>query len=133
MNQVVLCGRLTKDPAIQKYNNDEKETLIARYTLAVPRTYTSDGKENVDFIRCVAFGRRAEFAQKYLHKGVKMAVVGRIQTGSYDASDGSKRYTTDIYISEQEFAESKKKEALEEDKEGYANILNSIDEELPFQ
>lgn len=131
MNLVILSGRLTRDPEIQRYEQGEKETLIARYTLAVPRPYEKEDQNNVDYIRCVAFSRRAEFAEKYLHKGLKMTVTGRIQTGSYEASDGSKRYTTDIYVSQQEFAESKKRDIQKEEND-YMNIPDGVEDELPF-
>ncbi len=101
MNKVILMGRLTKDPEV-RYSAEQ--TAIARYTLAVDRR-TKDA--SADFIPCVAFGRSAEFAEKYLHKGIKIVIVGRIQTGSYTNRDGQKVYTTDVIVEEQEFAESK--------------------------
>ena len=101
MNKVILMGRLTKDPEV-RYSAEQ--TAIARYTLAVDRR-TKDAA--ADFIPCVAFGRSAEFAEKYLHKGIKIVIVGRIQTGSYTNRDGQKVYTTDVIVEEQEFAESK--------------------------
>ena len=100
-------GRLTRDPNIS-YSSGERQTTVARYTLAVDRRRRSDGGEQTaDFISCVAFDRAAEFAEKYLHQGTKIAVTGRIQTGSYTNRDGQKVYTTDVVIEEQEFAESK--------------------------
>lgn len=104
MNKVILMGRLTKDPEV-RYNADQ--TAIARYTLAVDRRTKAEGGATADFIPCVAFGRGAEFAEKYLHKGTKIVIVGRIQTGSYTKRDGQKVYTTDVIVEEQEFAESK--------------------------
>lgn len=101
MNKVILMGRLTKDPEV-RYSAEQ--TAIARYTLAVDRR-TKEAA--ADFIPCVAFGRSAEFAEKYLHKGIKIVIVGRIQTGSYTNRDGQKVYTTDVIVEEQEFAESK--------------------------
>ena len=107
MNKVILMGRLTRDPNIS-YSSGERQTTVARYTLAVDRRRRSDGGEQTaDFISCVAFDRAAEFAEKYLHQGTKIAVTGRIQTGSYTNRDGQKVYTTDVVIEEQEFAESK--------------------------
>ena len=107
MNKVILMGRLTRDPNIS-YSSGERQTTVARYTLAVDRRRRSDGGEQTaDFISCVAFDRAAEFAEKYLHQGTKIAVTGRIQTGSYTNRDGQKVYTTDVVIDEQEFAESK--------------------------
>ena len=93
MNKVILMGRLTRDPEI-RYSQGEQATAIARYTIAVDRRFkrNNDG-QNADFIGCVAFGRQAEFAEKYLHKGTKIALTGRIQTGSYTNRDGQKVYT----------------------------------------
>ena len=99
-------GRLTKNPEI-KYAGKDNDMAVARYTLAVNRRYKRDGEQEADFISCVAFDRAAEFAEKYLHQGTKIAVTGRIQTGSYTNRDGQKVYTTDVVIEEQEFAESK--------------------------
>lgn len=104
MNKVILMGRLTRDPDV-KYNG---EMCIARYSLAVDRRFKRDGEQTADFINCVAFGKSGEFAEKYLRQGTKMVVTGRLQTGSYTDQNGVKRYTTDVIIEEQEFAESKK-------------------------
>ena len=107
MNKVILMGRLTRDPDI-RYTQGENSMAVARYTLAVDRRRANaDGQREADFISCVAFGRQAEFAERYLHQGTKIAVTGRIQTGSYTNKDGQKVYTTDVVIEEQEFAESK--------------------------
>ncbi|WP_027432030.1 single-stranded DNA-binding protein [Lachnospira multipara] len=106
MNKTILMGRLTADPEV-RYSSGEKATAVARFTLAVNRTYTSEGQPNADFIRCIAFGKRGEFAEKYLHKGTKIVLAGHIQTGSYDDKDGKKVYTTDVVVDEMEFAESK--------------------------
>lgn len=109
MNKVILMGRLTRDPDI-RYSQGERSTAVARYTLAVDRRYSrsnDNGEQTADFISCVAFGRSAEFAEKYFHKGIKIVVTGRIQTGSYTNRDGQKVYTTDVVVEEQEFAESK--------------------------
>lgn len=106
MNKVILIGRLTADPEI-RYSQGETSTCIARYRLAVDRRFKREGDEQTaDFISCVAFGKAGEFVEKYLHKGTKIAVIGRIQTGSYE-KDGVKHYTTDVIVEEQEFAESK--------------------------
>ena len=109
MNKVILMGRLTRDPEI-RYTQGDNSMCIARYTLAVDRRFNrnagNDGN-NADFIPCVAFGRSGEFAEKYLKKGTKMAITGRIQTGSYTNKDGVKVYTTEVVIEDQEFAESK--------------------------
>ena len=107
MNKVILMGRLTRDPEV-RYSQGESATAIARYTLAVDRRFNRNNDENsADFIGCVAFGRSAEFAERYLRKGTKVVVTGRIQTGSYTNKDGVKVYTTDVVVEDQEFAESK--------------------------
>ena len=106
MNKVIEIGRLVKDPEI-RYSQGANTTCIARYTLAVDRKFKQEGQPNADFINCIAFGKLGEFAEKYLHKGVKIAVTGRIQTGSYKNKDGNTVYTTDVVVEEQEFCESK--------------------------
>lgn len=127
MNHVQLIGRLTKDPDV-RYN--DKGMCIARYTLAVDRRGKDKG---ADFISCVAFGKSGEFADKYLHKGTKIAVTGHIQTGSYDGKNG-KVYTTDVVIDDHEFCESMKTESAKETIDGFMSIPDGIDieEELPF-
>lgn len=138
MNKIILMGRLTKDPDV-RYSQGEKSMAIARYTLAVERKFKRDGEANADFINCIAFGKNGEFAEKYLHKGIKIAVVGRIQTGSYTNKDGNKVYTTDVVVEEHEFAESKNASQSERpqpmpqtDSDDWMNIPDGIDEELPF-
>lgn len=111
MNKVILAGRLVRDPEI-RYTQGAKQMAVARYTLAVDRRNRrtlTDGKEeqSTDFINCVSFDRTAEFAEKYLRKGTKILVTGRIQTGSYTNKDGQRIYTTDIVVEETEFMESK--------------------------
>ena len=107
MNRVILMGRLTRDPDV-RYSQGDNPMAIARYTLAVDRrTAKSSDGQNADFISCVAFGKAGEFAERYFRKGTKIAVTGRIQTGSYTNKDGVKVYTTDVVVEEQEFAESK--------------------------
>ena len=106
MNIVVLMGRLTRDPEV-RYSTGENPLAIARYTLAVDRRFRRDGEQSADFISCVAFGRAAEFAEKYFHQGIRITVSGRIQTGSYTNKDGNKVYTTEVVVDNQEFAESK--------------------------
>ena len=106
MNKVVLMGRLTRNPDI-RYSQGERATCVARYTLAVDRRFRRDDGQNADFISCVAFGRQGEFAEKYLKQGTKIAISGRIQTGSYTNREGIKVYTTDVVVEDQEFAESK--------------------------
>ena len=108
MNQVILMGRLVKDPEI-RMTKDNEPMKVANYVLAVNDGLKKNGEQDVDFINCVAFGRSAELAEKYLKKGMKMLVRGRIKTGSYTNKDGQKIYTTDVYIESQEFVESKAK------------------------
>lgn len=140
MNKVILMGRLTRDPDV-RYTNGDNPMCIARYTLAVDRKYKKDGEQNADFIPCVAFGKAGEFTEKYLKKGTKMAITGRIQTGSYTNKDGVKVNTTEVVIEDQEFAESKGNDSKSQNKErkpqnnsmdGFMNIPDGIDEELPF-
>ena len=157
MNRVILMGRLTRDPDI-RYSQGENGMEVARYTLAVDRRRRrEDGQQSADFISCVAFGRSAEFAEKYLRKGVKILVSGRIQTGSYTNREGNRVYTTDVVVEDQEFAESKgvsdassvaysaPQSPVPEPvrppadafgagpEDGFMNIPDGIDEELPFQ
>ena len=106
MNKVILMGRLTRDPEV-RYSAGENALAIARYTLAVDRRFRRDGEASADFISCVSFGRTAEFAEKYFRQGLKIAVTGRIQTGSYTNREGQKVYTTEVVVEDQEFAESK--------------------------
>lgn len=106
MNKVILMGCLTQDPEV-RYGTEENVIAAARYTIAVDRRFKRDGEQSADFIGCVTFGRNAKFAEKYLHQGIKIALTGRIQTGSYTNCEGQKVYTTDIVVEEQEFAESK--------------------------
>lgn len=141
MNKIILIGRLTKDVET-RVSPGENATTIARYTLAVDRKYKKDGEASADFINCITFGRNAEFAEKYLRKGTKIAVVGRIQTGSYTNREGQKVYTTDVVVEEHEFAENKTvsdhHERLPEASpygqatDGFMSIPDGIDEELPF-
>ena len=147
MNKVILMGRLTRDPDI-RHSAGENSTAVARYTLAVDRRYKRDGEAGADFISCVAFGRSAEFAQKYFRQGLKVVVTGRIQTGSYTNRDGNKVYTTDVVVEDQEFAESKAASDANaghfqsapapapapaaDAGDGFMNIPDGIDEELPF-
>ena len=150
MNKVILMGRLTRDPEV-RYSAGENALAIARYTLAVDRRFRRDGEATADFISCVSFGRAAEFAEKYFRQGLKIVVSGRIQTGSYTNRDGQKVYTTEVVVEEQEFAEIKAASdnyvashpqtsapapsmpaqgAASAD--GFMNIPDGIDEELPF-
>lgn len=138
-----MIGRLTRDPEV-RYTQSDNPMCIARYTLAVDRKVKRDGEDNADFIPCVAFGKLGEFVEKYLKKGTKLAVTGRIQTGSYTNRDGQKVYTTEVVVEDQEFAESKQsngqsgkqsKAKTEQDAsmDGFMNIPEGIDDaELPF-
>ena len=151
MNKVILMGRLTRDPDI-RYSQGDNPMAVARYTLAVDRRFTKrdwgDSQQTADFISCVAFGRSAEFAERYLRKGLKLVVTGRIQTGSYTNQEGQKVYTTDVVVEDQEFAESKaasdnyqggggfapmdRPAPSTAAPDGFMNIPDGIDEELPF-
>lgn len=142
MNKVILLGRLVRDPEV-RYTQGDNATAIARYTLAVDRRFKKDNEPTADFINCVAFGKAAEFAERYLRQGTKIAITGRIQTGSYTNRDGQKVYTTDIVTEEQEFAESKgngeqrntqepPKPTPHEIGDGFMNIPQDLDDELPF-
>lgn len=141
MNKVILMGRLTRDPDIRytQPNSAQEQTCTARYSLAVNRRFNRDGEQKADFISCVAFGRQAEFAEKYLRKGTKIVLAGRIQTGSYTNRDGQKVYTTDVVVEEQEFAESKTAGQIAQQnpapmtrEDGFMEILDGLEEELPF-
>ena len=106
MNTVILMGRLTRDPEV-RYTQGPEPMAVARWSLAVDRRYKKNGEQETDFISCVAFGKTAELVEKYCHKGMKICVSGRIQTGSYTNKDGIKVYTTDVIVDNVEFAESK--------------------------
>ena len=139
-------GRLTRDPEV-RYSQGTN-AAVARYTLAVDRRFKRENEQSADFINCVAFGKAAEFAEKYYRKGTKILISGRIQTGSYTNRDGAKVYTTDIVVEEQEFAESKATSESHSQPGGYQtspapspagdmgdgfmNVPDGIDEELPF-
>lgn len=142
MNKVILIGRLTRDPEV-RYSDGNERTCIARYTLAVDRKIKQEGQQSADFIGCVAFGKSAEFAEKYFRQGTKIAVTGRIQTGSYTNREGRKIYTTDVVVEEQEFTESKAAAAgsqnrqqepqrPEIDENGFMSIPDGVDDQLPF-
>lgn len=146
MNKVILMGRLTRDPEV-RYSQGESAMAIAKYSLAVDRRMArgnNDGEQTADFINITAFGKAGEFAEKYLHKGTKVLVTGRIQTGSYTNKDGVKVYTTDVIAEDQEFAESKNAASNGDGfhssnssqgtvpDQGFMNIPDGIDEDLPF-
>lgn len=154
MNKVILMGRLTRDPDVRYSQSGDGSMAIARYTVAVDRRQARNANngdgQTADFISCVAFGRSGEFAERYLHKGTKIVVTGRIQTGSYTNKDGVKVYTTDVVVEEQEFAESRNAQGGNDGgynnggfgggapmpasgaADGFMNIPDGIDEELPF-
>lgn len=146
MNKVILMGRLTRDPEV-RYSQGETSMAVARYTLAVDRRGRRDGEQSADFISCVAFGKAGEWAEKWLRKGIKIAITGRIQTGSYTNNEGQKVYTTDVIIEEQEFAESKAasegniqsqgqsqgRQQPSQAGDGFMSIPDGVDDdELPF-
>lgn len=157
MNKAILMGRLTREPDV-RYSQNESNTCVARYTLAVDRRFSRDNEQSADFIPCVAFGKSGEFAEKYLHKGTKIMVTGRITTGSYTNKEGQKVYTTEITVEEQEFCESKAANAgsgsgnpgeqqsqqsgqnrgnpqnasFPTDKDGFMQVPDDISDQLPF-
>lgn len=146
MNKVIITGRLTKEPEVRYSQTASGNMAIARYTLASDRKFKKGGEKNADFINCIAFGKSGEFAEKYLHKGTKIAVVGRIQTGSYTNKDGNKVYTTDVVVEEQEFCESKNANNSNSQQSNTANANNQpssgndfmsipegIEDDLPFK
>lgn len=140
MNNVQLVGRFTRDPEIRYANSG---TSIARFTLAVDRVFKSEGGPDADFISCTAFGKTAEFIEKYFFKGQRIGLIGRIQTGNYTKEDGTKVYTTDVVAERVEFVESKGSSSVSSQQaegtheappgnDGFMNIPDGIDEELPF-
>ena len=152
MNKVVLVGRLTRDPDV-RYSQGDSATAVARYTVGVDRRFKRDNEPTADFIPCVVFGRSAEFAEKYFRQGMRVSVSGRIQTGSYTNKDGVRVYTTEVIVEEQEFAESRAESEANRGSfqynnapasqapasapsmdagDGFMNIPDGIDEELPF-
>lgn len=148
MNKAILMGRLTRDPDI-RWTQGQEQTCSARFTLAVDRRVKQEGQQSADFISCVAFGKTAEFMEKYVKQGTKIALTGRIRTGSYTNRDGQKVYTTDVIADEMEFAESKAASSGQgtgqqttqpsqqraygpAGDDGFMNIPDGLDEELPF-
>lgn len=155
MNKVVLVGRLTRDPEV-RYSQGENATAVGRYTVAVDRRFKRDNEPTADFIPCVVFGRSAEFAEKYFRQGMRVSISGRIQTGSYTNREGVKVYTTEVVVEEQEFAESRAESEANRNSyqsgsyqqaapapasspspaadagDGFMNIPDGIEEELPF-
>ena len=143
MNKVQLVGRLTRDPEI-RYSQGENATATARFSVAVNRRFkNSEGNYDADFINCVAFGKSAEFVEKYFKKGMAIGLTGRIQTGSYTNKDGQRVYTTDVVVEETEFVESKGASSADNSNNSrpapsaannndFMSIPDGIDEELPF-
>lgn len=142
MNKVIEIGRLVRDPEI-RYASNEKNTCIARFTIAVQRKFKTNGQYEADFINCVAIGKTGEFVEKYFHKGDMIALEGRIQTGSYTNQDGQKVYTTEVYADAVEFAQSKSESNTNNNSnnrpvpsdassDGFMNIPDGIENELPF-
>ncbi len=144
MNKVILMGRRTRDAEV-RYSQGDSSTAVARFSLAIDRRFKRDGDEQTaDFINCVAFGKTAEFLERFGHKGTKFVVEGRIQTGSYTNKDNQKVHTTDVVVEQVEFAESKSSgdsnsasqythaPQTSADADGFMNIPDGIDEELPF-
>lgn len=156
MNTVILMGRLTRDPEI-RYSAGENSSAVARYRIAVDRRFKRDGGPEADFFDCVSFGRQAEFVEKYLHQGTKMVIQGRLQNNNYTDRDGRMVYRDEIVVENQEFAESKAASdrssyrapadprdagyerpeqrtapAVDTSADGFMNIPDGIDEELPF-
>ena len=145
MNKVILLGRLVREPET-RYGGANDSMAVCRYTLAVDKKFKKDGEATADFINCISFGKTAEFAEKYFAKGLRVAVSGRIQTGSYTNRDGQKVYTTDVVVEEHEIAQSRSEASNQkesnlqpeispygEDKDnGFMNVPDGIDDELPF-
>ena len=138
MNKVILMGRLTRDPDV-RWTQGPEQSAVARYTLAVNRRFQKEGGATADFISCVAFGRQAEFAEKYLRQGTKIAIIGRIQTGSYTNRTGLAVSPKEMVVEEQEFAEGKNAERPREqgatpqaNTDGFMTIPDGVDEDIPF-
>ena len=136
MNKVILMGHLTKDPEV-RYTQSDKPLAIARYTLAVNKAYKKEGEPDADFIPCVAYGKNGEFAEKYLNKGQRIAVVGRLQVRMWEDDKGDKQKTTEVVIENQYFADNKNKSEEKNLSEAVNSHLYPIDdnvedEDLPF-
>lgn len=146
MNKVVLMGRLTRDPEVKRKTQGDKESIVARWSIAVNRRFKREGDAEADFFNCVAFGKAAEFIEKYFRQGMKIAVTGRLQSGSYTNKDGVKIYTVDVIVEEMDFCESKEasakygvsgseqenRPAPQDVGDGFMTIPDGLDEELPF-
>lgn len=136
MNKVILMGRLTKDPEIRYSSGQQESFAIGRYTLAVDRRVRNNNEQAADFIPIVTFGKAAEFAEKYLKRGTKLLVTGRIQTGSYTNKDGQKVYTTEVVAEDQEFCERKLEgntQSNQNSSDGFYNFPEGVEDDLPFR
>lgn len=131
MNKVELLGRLTRDPET-RYTQGDNSTAIIRFTVAVDRRFKKDGEQNADFISCVSFGKTAENIERFFNKGRRIAVVGRIQTGSYSDKEGKTVYTTDVVVEEFDFVDSANNNAAPSNNNGFDTASDGIDETLPF-
>jgi len=137
MNKIILMGRLTRDPEV-RYSQGNTQTAIARFSLAVDRKFKRDGEPDADFFNCVAFGKQAEFIEKYLKQGTKIVTSGRLQNNNYTNKDGQKVFNVEIFVEEIEFAESKRTDSdygykkTEQHDNGFMNVPEGIEEELPF-
>lgn len=135
MNSVQLLGRLVRDPEV-RYTQGENTTSVARFTVACNRKYKKNSEQEADFISCVAFGKTAEFIERYFNKGSSIALNGRIQTGSYTNKDGAKVYTTDVVVESLEFVGKKSDDNsadTSKQNDDFMNIPDDIDENLPFE
>lgn len=143
MNKIILMGRLTRDPEVRYTQGQNGSMVIARYDLAVPRKFKRQGEPDVDFFNCTAFGKQAEFAEKYLKQGTKILLTGRVQNNNYTNKDGQKVYSVQIMVEEAEFAESKGSQGNQNTQggpppvqnnvdNGFMNIPTGLEEELPF-
>ena len=130
MNKVFITGRLTRDPEV-RYGGSNNDLAIARYSLAVDRRYKRDGEQSADFVPCVCFGKSAQFAEKYLKKGTKIAVVGSLRSGSYE-KDGRKVFTLEVIAEEHEFCESRQGGNSAKPADGFESIGAGLDDSLPF-
>lgn len=140
MNSVVLCGRLSQEPKVT-YSQGEKPMAIAKFSVACSRKFAKKGEQSADFINCVAFEKKAEWIEKYIHKGMKVDLKGHIQTGSYTNKEGNKVYTTDVFVEDIDFGESRNAAGLDTnpnipqsapDDNVFMNIPSNIDDEIPF-
>ena len=136
MNKVILMGRLTRDPEV-RYSAGDNSTAVARYTLAVNRRFKRDNEPTADFIPCVAFGKAAEFAEKWFRQGMQVAISGRIQTGSYTNREGRKVYTTEVVLEEQEIRKEyrdwlKRPEKFTAFMTKRMNLPDGIEDNIPF-